>query len=80
MSDKRAVHAYISEKAERALVFTTDATGASKTGLIEAWLEDIHDQLESYGWDDESVEDVVGLELIRSARKVDARKRKRTRS
>jgi hypothetical protein len=76
-SKRPALHAYISQEAEDVLNLLTDTTGVSKTGLVQTWLLNIGERLESCGRDEDGVEAALGVAFIRTARKADAVNRHR---
>jgi hypothetical protein len=77
MTEKNAIHAYVSEEAIAALDFLTDNSGASKTGIVQTWLENLHADLDELAWSQDSVDEVLGQDFLRQARRIDADKRRR---
>ena len=68
---KRALHSYVRSESYDVLQTFADENGASITGLVQAWLDDLADAIDTAG-----TTDILGA-LVRQARIIDADRRRR---
>ena len=71
MSDRQALHAYLSDKAHAAWGVFSEENGVSVTGLLEALGLELADELE------QADADTIRRDWIRRGRKIDAFRRRR---
>lgn len=71
MSDRQALHAYLSPEAHAAWAVFSEENGVSVTGLLEALGMELHEEMQ------EADPDTMRRDWIVKGRRIDARRRRR---